>query len=162
MLKKSIRNYHGFTIIEIVVVLVLISIIAAAVFQRSITTDQMNFMSQYDKIRNQVGYPQSMAMKRGEWWGFSSDTNDYWIFTGTDKTNVSNDVRLPGHEQALISLSDLGVNMDGFTVIFDEYGRPHSPDANTLLPAPGLTVNLDDGGAQSRSFTILPETGLIR
>ena len=155
------RSDKGFTLLEIVVVLVLISIIAAATFSRSITTDQMNFVSQYDKIQNQVRYPQSMAMKRGEWWGFSCDTNNYWIFTGTNATTAVNRRLLPGQQQALISLGDLGITMDGFTVIFDEYGRPYSPDWNTLLTT-NLDVDLTDSGSESRSFTIVPETGLIR
>jgi len=161
MLTRMTRNNRGFTIIEIVVVLVLISIIATAVFSRSVSTDQMNFMSQYDKIKNQARYPQSMAMKRGEWWGFSCDTNDYWIFTGTNENTADNQKLLPGQRQKLISLGDLGVTMDGFTVLFDEYGRPHSPDASTPLAA-NLDVNLTDSGSESRSFTIVPETGLIK
>ena len=158
---KINRNSRGFTIIEIIVVLVLISIIAAAVFRRSITTDQMNFVSQYDKIQNQVRYPQSIAMKRGEYWGFSCDTNDYWIFTGTNKDNVSNQRLLSGQEVIKISLADLGVTMDPFTVIFNSYGIPYSPDWTTQLSA-DLVINLTDSGSESRSFTIVPETGLIR
>ncbi len=163
---KMTRNNRGFTIVEIIVVLVLISIIAAAAFSRSISTDQMNFRSQFDKIQNQARYPQSMAMKRSEWWGFSCDTNDYWIFTGTNETIGANQRILPGQQQTLISLNDLGVTMmdkDGnaFTVIFDRYGRPYWPDWTTPLVA-DLKVDLTDSGTESRSFTIVPETGLIR
>ena len=158
---KMTRNNRGFTIVEIIVVLVLISIIAAAAFSRSISTDQMNFRSQFDKIQNQARYPQSMAMKRSEWWGFSCDTNDYWIFTGTNETIVVNRRLLPGQQQTLISLNDLGVTMDGFTVIFDKYGIPYSPDWTTPLSA-DLVIDLTDSGSESRSFTIVPETGLIR
>ena len=153
------RDNRGFTIVEIVVVMVLISIIAAATFSRSITTDQINFVSQYDKIQNQVRYPQSMAMKQGKEWGFACDGSDYWIFTGTNKT--TNHELLPGQEATLISLTDLGVTMDGFTVIFDKYGIPYSPDWTTPLGA-DLVVDLTDSGSESRSFTIVPETGLIR
>lgn len=159
MLKQINRNNRGFTIIEIIVVLLLISIIAAAAFQRSITTDQMNFVSQYDKIQNQVRYPQSIAMKRSEYWGFSCDTNNYWIFTGTN--NPANRRLLPGQQQTLISLNDLGVTMDGFTVIFDKYGIPYEPDGTTPLN-PALVVDLTDSGSESKSFTIVPETGLIK
>ena len=165
MLKEINSDSRGFTIIEIVVVLVLISIIAASVFQRSISTDQMNFRSQFDKIQNQVRYPQSMAMKRGEPWGFSCDTNNYWIFTGTNETIVANRRLLPGQTDALISLNDLGVSMsmggNPFTVIFDRYGIPYYPDETTPLAA-DLVVDLTDSGSESRSFTIVPETGLIR
>ena len=165
MLTPKIRNSRGFTIVEIVVVLVLISIIAAAAFQRSITTDQMNFRGQFDKIQNQVRYPQSMAMKRGEWWGFSCDTNYYWIFTGTNKDDVSEQKRLPGQANIKISLGDLGVNVSSgaFTVAFDSYGIPYTPsDWDNPMNGP-LTVDLEDSaGSHSASFIILPETGLVR
>ncbi len=158
---KINRNSRGFTIVEIVVVLVLISIIAAATFRRSISTDQMNFRSQYDKIQNQLRYPQSMAMKRGTEWGFTCDTNDYWIFSGTNKDNVLKQELLPGQQVIKISLADLGVTMESFTVIFNSYGIPYSPDWTTPLSA-DLVVDLTDSGSESRSFTIVPETGLIR
>ena len=165
MLKHINTDNRGFTIIEIVVVLILISIIAATVFQRSISTEQLNFRIQFDKIQNQMRYPQSIAMKRSEWWGFSCDTNDYWIFTGTNETIVANRRQLPGQRDTLISLNDLGVTMDTggnpFTVIFDPYGIPYYPDYTTPLAA-DLVVDLTDSGSESRSFTIVPETGLIR
>ena len=163
MLKRINRNNRGFTIIEIIVVLVLISIIAAATFQRSISTDQMNFRSQFDKIQNQMRYPQSIAMKHSEWWGFACDGNDYWIFTGTNKDTVSEQKQLPGQENIKISLADLGVTMTPFTVIFNSYGIPYWGDWNTKMSIV-RTVNLSDSetGTQTGSFDIIPETGLIR
>jgi len=155
------RNNCGFTLIEIIVVLVLISIISAAAFTRSITTDQMNFMSQYNKIQNQVRYPQSIAMKHGQYWGFSCDSTNYWMFTGTNKAIAANRELLPGQQEEVISLNSLGVTMGGFTVIFDKYGRPYSPDWTTPL-SDNKVVVLTDSGSESKSFTILPETGLIK
>ena len=163
MLFRTFKNNHGFTLIEIVVVLVLISIIAAAVFQRSISTDQMNFRSQFDKIQNQVRYPQSIAMKNSEWWGFACDTNDYWIFTGTNKDDVSNQRLLPGQENIKISLADLGVTVTSgaFTVLFDSHGIPYSPDWNTKMSVQ-QQIDLTDSGSNLKSFYVLPETGLVR
>jgi MSHA pilin protein MshC len=161
MLKLINTDNRGFTIIEIVVVLVLISIIAAATFQRSISTDQMNFRSQFDKIQNQMRYPQSIAMKHSEWWGFACDGNDYWIFTGTNKDTVSEHRQLPGQENIKIALTDLGVTMTPFTVIFDSYGIPYWGDWNTKMSTEE-TINLTGSGASPGSVTIIPETGLIR
>lgn len=165
MLNRPYKNNRGFTLIEIVIVLVLISIIAAAVFQRSISTDQMNFRSQFDKIQNQVRYPQSMAMKQSEWWGFAHNTTtkDYWIFTGTDKDDVSNQRLLPGQKDVKISLTDLGVTITSgsFTVLFDSYGMPYWGDWTTKMSIQ-QQIDLTDSGSNSRSFYILPETGLVR
>ena len=122
---------RGFTIIEIVVVLVLISIIAAAIFGRSITTGQINFVGQVDRIRNHIRYPQSMAMKRNEIWGFRCDTHDYWIFTGTNAQVEQQ--KIPGENKTKLSLADRKISMDEFTVFFDKYGKPYSPDAVTPI-----------------------------
>jgi prepilin-type N-terminal cleavage/methylation domain-containing protein len=164
MFIRIARNTRGFTLIEIVVVLVLISIIAAATFSRSISTDQINFASQYDKIQNQVRYPQSMAMKQGKEWGFSCQANHCWAFTGTNKDIVANQRQLPGQKDIKISLADLGVTVSSgdFTVIFDSYGIPYSPDWATKLGAELVVTLQESGGSQTRSFTIVPETGLIR
>jgi prepilin-type N-terminal cleavage/methylation domain-containing protein len=160
---KMKRNNRGFTIVEIVVVMVLISIIAAAVFRRSITTDEMNLVSQFDKIQNQVRYPQSMAMKQGREWGFACDGGDYWIFTGTNKDTVSKQRLLPGQENIKISLTGLGVTMTpaSFTVIFNSYGIPFWPNWNTPL-ATELQIDIKDAELNTRSFKILPETGLVK
>ena len=157
------RGVRGFTIIEIVVVLLLISIVAAAVFGRSISTGQMNFRSQFDKIRNQLRYPQSIAMKRSEWWGFANDKTHYWIFTGTNKDTVANQRLLPGQEDIKIALSDLKVTMTpAFTIIFDRYGIPYRGDWTTVMNS-AETINLQDSeGPYSGTVMILPETGLVR
>jgi len=139
----------------------LISIIAATAFQRSISTDQMHFRGQFDKIQNQMRYPQSIAMKHSEWWGLACDTNYYWIFTGTNKDIVANQRPLPGQEDIKISLTDLGVTMTSFTVIFDSYGIPYWGDWITKLDEE-KTITLTDSVAHSGTFTIIPETGLIR
>jgi MSHA pilin protein MshC len=160
MPKQIDKNNYGFTIIEIIVVLLLISIIAAAAFQRSISTDQIDFRGHFDKIQNQVRYPQSIAMKRSEWWGLACAANQYWIFTGTNKDTVANQRQLPGQEDIKISLTDLGMTMTPFTVIFDSYGIPYWGDWNTKMTSEE-TITLT-GSGHSDSFTIIPETGLIR
>ena len=153
------QNNHGFTLIEIIIVLVLISIISVTVFSRSLTTDRMTLVGEVAKVRNHIRYPQSMAMKRGEFWGFRCDTNDYWIFSGTNP--AANQKILPGQAAMNISLDDLGVTMDGFTVFFDEFGRPFWNDPSTPI-AVHQQIVLTDTGSESQSIRILGETGYIK
>ena len=157
------RNQRGFTLIEIVVVLVLISIIAATVFTRSITTDQIHIGAQTEQIKIHIRYTQSMAMKRSAIWGISCAANEYWIFSGADPDNGSNQEILPGENIVKISLDDLNLTMDEFTVFFDRFGKPYDDYSDESSNSPlssDLTITVS--GSQSRKLTITPETGLIR
>ena len=158
-----IRNRHGFTLIEMVVVLLLISIIAAAVFTRTISTGQINFIGQVDKIRSQIRYVQSVAMKRSEVWVFNIDATDYWL------SDISlNAERFPGEKTGKISQADLGVDMNAVSVYFDQFGKPyHSWVSETnndpVTNAKPLTIIITPAGESSpkRELIITPETGLV-
>ena len=155
------QNSHGFTLIEIVVVLVLIGIISATVFGRSITTGQVNLAGEIAKLRNHIRYPQSLAMKRGETWGFACDASNYWIFTGTNRNTSSNQEVIPGEKSIMISLNDLGIGMENFTVFFDSFGRPFWGNPTTPI-AVQESITVTYPGTTSRSITILGETGFIK
>ena len=166
------RNNHGFTLIEIVVVLVLISIIAAATFSRSITTDQVNFVGQVDKIHQHIRYAHSLALKRNEVWGILCTGNDYyWLFNGYKGADVATAIKLPGERNDKIVLEDIGVNMTAnFFLFFDKYGKPyHMLDYDTpsnTQPVTAatplkITISSRSDGSQTRELIITPETGFI-
>jgi len=151
------RNEHGFTLVEIVVVLFLISIIMVAVFSHSITTDQINFVGQVDVIRQQIRYAQSLAMKGNAIWGIRCFANEYWLF----KDSNTNSIALPGKNTAKISLADLGVSMNAFMVYFDGTGVPYKyyPSVKVTGINP-LNITISTS-SESRTLQITPETGLI-
>ena len=154
------RNNRGFTLVEITVVVILIGIIAAAVFARSISTDRINIVGEVDKIRNHIRYAQSMAMKRNEVWVISCNATQYWL---SDIT--LNPVALPGATSDRISLSDLGVSMAAFAVYFDPLGIPYHSytDEDTNTPVtPGNPRNIAiSAGSESRILTVIPQTGWV-
>lgn len=154
------RNCRGFTLVEITVVVVLIGIIAAVLFARSISTDQINVVGEVDKIRNHIRYAQSLAMKRNEVWSIHCDGSRYWL-ADDNSTAVS----LPGAPTTTISLTDLGVSMNAFAVYFDPLGVPYHSwvnenDNSPVTPSNPMNINIS-AGSESRALTITPETGFI-
>jgi len=154
------RNNRGFTLVEITVVVILIGIIAAAVFARSISTDRINIVGEVDKIRNHIRYAQSMALKRNDVWVISCDATQYWL---SDIT--LNPVDLPGATSNRISLADLGVSMNAFAVYFDPLGIPYhsytDEDNNTPVTAGNPRNIAISAGSESRTLTVTPQTGLV-
>ena len=157
------RNNRGFTLVEVTVVVVLIGIIAAVLFARSISTDPINLVAEVDKIRNHIRYAQSMAMKRSVVWGCKSDglsPGKYWIFTGDDADTESNQVQLPGETAIKVSPPN-SITMTSFTIFFDKYGKPYTAytdESNNTPLASGLTINVS---GSPKNLTITPETGFI-
>ena len=171
------RNQQGFTLIEITAVLVLMAVISAYVIGRSANTEQFDVAAQTDRIRNQIRYAHSMAMKRSDKiWGMKCDanTNEYWLFSvpipvaANDENQAVNQITLPGESDIKISLADRNIDsMTGFTLFFDRIGKPYTAytdeDTNSPLDVtgPGLTITITDGG-HTRDITVTPETGLTQ
>ena len=169
------RRPSGFTIVEIIVVLLLMSILAATVIGRSITTSNLDLNSATDKIRIQLHFAQSQAMKRAyetyPVWGIKSSGTQYWLFRGMNPDLPANEFRVPGGDYPgasnRINEADIGATVSDFTVFFDRIGKPYTvytsytnPNANTPL-ANQMQITVT-AGTETRTVTITPETGLIR
>ncbi len=158
------RSPAGFSILELIVVLLLMGILAATIASRSVTIANMDINAATDQARSHLRLAQADAMKQRTVWGIKSSGTQYWLFTGTNPDNAASEVRLPGVEYSgtsnRLSETQLKATLSDFTVFFDRIGKPYSPNAATAMTNP-LTVTLTSGG-ESRTITITPETGLIR
>lgn len=169
------RYQHGFTLVEITAVLVLMAIISAYVIGRSIGTEQIDLAAQTDKIRNQIRYAQATAMKQSNRiWGIKSDTNQYWLFsvpipvTAGDEDQAVNQRTLPGENSNTIVFADLGLDPITlpFTLFFDRIGKPYNTyiDEGDPSNAPlnsDLVITISAGG-NTRLIRVKPETGLVQ
>jgi len=153
------RNKHGFTLIEIIATLVIMSIVAAGVLYKAMNTDQIDLMAQVARIRNQVRYAQAMAMKRSEVWGMACFGGMCKLF----KDIPLNTVQLPGEKADTISLADLGVSMNAWGVFFTKLGVPYKsyPPSQPVTLDNKLEITIS-GDSGSVTLSITPETGLIQ
>lgn len=163
------RRNSGFTILEIIVVLLLMAILAATVIGRSALPDKLDLNSATEKLRLQLRFTQAQAMKRSDKvWGVKSSGTEYWVFRDTTPDNPSNEFRVPGGDYPTtanrIREADLGASISDFTLFFDRIGKPYSaytsPTVNTPL-ASNLSITLS-GSGDTRTITVVPETGLVQ
>ena len=163
----KVGDRRGFTLIEIIGVLMIVGILAAVIINRTMSTTSTNRIAQESVIKNHIRYAQATAMKQGTIWGIKCDGTDYWLFRTIDPDTTSNQRALPGEANAKITLADKNISMSSFTVFFDANGRPYTAytDETTNTPVSAanplsITVNSVPAGA-AVTFGITPETGFM-
>jgi MSHA pilin protein MshC len=149
--KMTSRNSKGFTLIEIVAVLIVLGILAVVAVARSLDSDA-ELVSQTDVIKSHLRYAQSRAMAMEEIWGVESTGTGYYLF----RQNTSNRFRFPGEESDSISLLDKGLeSMTRGSFCFNRMGRPVQLDGTELTT--DRTIQLNGNNV----ITIVAFTGYI-
>lgn len=158
---------RGFTLIEIIAVLIVVGILAAIVVVRATNTASTNRISRTNVIKNHIRYAQAMAMKQGSVWGIKCDGTDYWLFRTTTPDSAANQRPLPGEDDTKVPLSAKSITMTAFTVFFDSGGRPYTayvnPSSNSPVSAANpLSITVDSvPGGSSATLQMTPETGFL-
>ena len=156
----SIKNNSGFTIIEIIAVLIVMSIITAFAVGR-VADNKPELIAQKEVLKVHLRYAQSRAMNSNDNYGIQSDaTGDtYWLFRYNGASGVVI-VNFPG-EGANIDLSTLGLSMDADIIVsFDSKGIPYMDNSGTLQMG-DRTLTLSSG-SDNESITITKNTGFIQ
>lgn len=169
LVKKLLKTVdpRGFTLIEMIAVLIVLGILTAIVINRVTSASIADRVAQEGVIKNHIRFAQSAAMKQGMIWGIKCDGTDYWLFTGIAPDTVANQRPLPGESSAKINLANKKITMNAFTVFFDANGRPYTAytNASTNTPvsaAAPLSITVDSVPASAPvTFGITPETGFM-
>ena len=153
---------HGFTMIELVMVLILMAIMAAVIMYKY-TSVNADVSSETEILKSSLRFAQIKALENAvddDTWGisFTSGGSSYSL------VNIKNDVQtspinLPGEytlENPLSSTHTLpsGMTITGSAVNFDKWGK--NPDGNDV------NIVLNQEGSAARTIKVTKYTGHIQ
>jgi prepilin-type N-terminal cleavage/methylation domain-containing protein len=173
---KISRNMNGFTLLEVVAVLVILGIISVVFFSR-ISSNQNNLITATDTLTSQLRLAQARAMSTSQdtmsgvqsVWGVRFiNTTQYHLFycataSGCDPTSAANQKIFPGAGSIIMDITNKGVQVTNGALIlaFDRFGTPYTNATLTTILAAPLVLNLRDSSGNIRAINITPQTGMI-
>lgn len=158
MTSTTHRNQAGFTLIEIVMVIVFIAILAAVAIVRHKHVDPA-LMSQTQVLKAHMRYAQMRSMSTDSHWGIkyqvNGDQRSYWLFK---QPQTDSRIVLPGESDDRVRLDRMGIviSQGSFQVEFDGWGRPSC----TLSGTGTLNLELTKSG-DSEHIMVTQNTGFI-
>jgi MSHA pilin protein MshC len=164
----EIQNKAGFTLLEVIAVLVVLSVVTV-VFAARLMDTGAELVAATDVIKTHLRYAQSRAMSDNQIWGIFCTGTKYWLYKGG---NINDKVILPGEK---VDTIDITVYTDeepiwrsisaieGFTISYDDWGIPYvNPGAGSKLGSGHQYSQITVwSGSNSATITITPNTGFI-
>lgn len=152
----SKTDHNGFTMLEVIVVVLLISIVAAFVVVRGSSKTAYDLASEAEILKGHLRYAQYRAMSDIESWGLSISANGYHLLKNKEPATDT----LPNESGPSHALpSGITITTGAGTMIhFNERGSPVG-DGDAILTAE--TQMVLSGRSDTQTISITPETGFI-
>lgn len=141
-----LSSRQGFTLLEVICVLLLIGIVTTVVLSRTMN-HSVELIAEMEVVKGHLRYTQSRAMNSNQSWGINFSGNSYTL----EENGAASVTALPGLNGAICTLAEGTISSSVNPIIFNQWGSPG---------ATPITVTISDG-SDSQSFTISPLTGFI-
>ena len=147
IIKFPLKNSTGFTMIEIIAVLVILAIVTAVIISRSMTTSDVSLQTEVDTLKGHLRFAQARAMNEisPTKWGIQVNGSSYKLVRNLngDNTTFDSPSLLPGESSSTHATTISGAGSG--TVLFDDWGSPSVASVTFV----------------GRSISITPNTGFI-
>ena len=141
---------QGFTLIELIVVMLVMAVLAAYVGTRWSFGDA-TVSVQAEQLARDLRHTQMLAMQQGRTLRLEATGSGYRV---TDGASVITD---PATQQNFIQTLDNGVSLGGGSIEFDSLGRPVS-GGSLASAAVGFSLS---GSSDTAAVTVAPVTGFV-
>jgi prepilin-type N-terminal cleavage/methylation domain-containing protein len=156
----SQRRADGFTVIELIAVLVMISVISAVILGRMGGDIKADLDARTDTLKAHLRYAQSRAMDSDLIWGIRYTGTGYFLFSFNGSSESA--IRIPDEENVIVDLSGDGISLGSFQAIsFDSWGSPYANATGTGSSA-GQTIVVSAGSNPLNSIAVTKNTGFIQ
>lgn len=157
----KINAEQGFTTLEIVVVIIIISILSAIVVNQ-INTGNSKLVAFADTFKSHLRYAQTRSMNSDTVWSIRFLNNSSYALY---KAGNANPYLLPGQDQPIVSCPT-GITLNGGhdqsnLISFDSWGRPCLDIPAVLQQQTSRTLTVSNS-AGSFAITIIKNTGFIQ
>ena len=147
-MKLRVKESPGFTLIEAIAVLILISIMSAVAISKTWPTDVYRLVSEVETMKAHMRYAQFRAMSDDVSWGIAYMANSYTLL----KNGAAAPSPLPNEtSQTHVFQSGASITSGAGTVSYDQWGSPGASSINITLAS----------GLESRTIAITQNTGYI-
>lgn len=153
---KPKKNIKGFTMLEIIIVLILVGIISAVIVS-GIKPGNIDLETGTQVIKSRLRYAQTRAMNSNSIWGIYINNNTYTLF---NNGSIANTIKFPEETTSIINLPS-GITLTDGTISFDSWGKPYTDAAGTTLQANDRTLTVSRG-ADTKLIIITKNTGFIQ
>ena len=141
IIKNRLKNNGGFTLIEVIAVLIILAIVTAVAVTRGMST-QNDLIPQADTVKTHLRFAQLKALGDDvNTWGITFTTGSYSLSctAGTNSTCPSS--QLPSEMSSSHSFPS-HVTATSTTVNFDSWGSPGTADVPIVLSENGNTTTV--------------------
>ncbi len=150
---KTLKKQNGFTIVELIMVIVLLGILATTAIPYMTSTNFFNLDTATRKLESDLRYAQNLASTTGDSYGFRT-LND-----GVDSTyeiyEVSTNQAIDSPYSHIAMQEDFEDSFPG--ILFEngtQYDIEFDSDGNPSFVAGGSTITLIDGSQNTKTIDI--------